>query len=77
MRQACKTGGGVRIASGHWGWEVGGGVHSDSDQGQEFEDQHSADLNKHLDRVPRRSHYWKNEEKAVFSHPHPSGMMQL
>ena len=48
-RQPCLTVGGVRIASGHWvGDEIG--LHSDSDQGQEFEDRPSADVNTHLTR---------------------------
>ena len=38
------TSGGVRIASGI-GWRMGLDLQSDSDQGQEFEDQPSADLN--------------------------------
>ena len=29
------------------GWGMGGGLHSGSDQGQEFKDHPSADLNKH------------------------------
>ena len=48
-RQACVTGGGVRIASGPWVGD-GIGLHSDSDQGQEFEDCPSADLNTHFTR---------------------------
>ena len=44
-RQACLTSGGARIASG---WGLGRGLPSDSDQGQEFEDSPSADLNTHL-----------------------------
>ena len=45
-RQACLTSGGARTASGQWGG-VGGGLYSDSDPGQEFEDHPSADLNTH------------------------------
>ena len=46
-RQAILTTGDERIASGHW---VGNGMHSDSDQGQEFEDCSLTDLNTHLTR---------------------------
>ena len=30
------------------GWGMEGGLHLGSDQGQEFKDHHSADLNKHF-----------------------------
>lgn len=33
------------------GWGMRGGLHSDSDTGQEFEDRPSADLNTHLTRA--------------------------
>ena len=62
---------------------MGWGLHSGSDQEQEFEDHTFADLNKHHDspsltlqgqilsyQLARRSHYSEKEEEQVFSHPH-------
>ena len=68
IRQASLTSGGVRIASGHWvGDEIG--LHSDSDQGQEFEDRPSADLNTHLIRYQGGAATPRKEEVG-FSNPH-------
>ena len=64
------TSGGARYALGLW---VVDGVRpafrfTPPTGGNEFEDCPSADLNKHHDWIPRRSHYSKKEEEAVFSH---------
>ena len=64
-------------------------MHSGSDQGQEFKDHLSADLNKHNDSTKLtlehqifsywilRSYYLKKEEEVVFSHPLSPWMINL
>ena len=51
---------------------MGGGLHSDSDQGQEFEDRPSADLNTHLTR-PQGGAATPRREEVGFSHQTPLG----
>ena len=72
------------------GWGMGRGLHSRSDQGQEFKERPSADLKKHRDsprltlegqilsyQIPRGSCSWKKEEEADFSQPHSPGVIKL
>ena len=55
------------------GWGMEGGLHSGSDQGQEFENHLSADLNTGYQggaTIPRK-------EEGVFSHPDSPWMIKL
>ena len=57
---------------------MGRGLHSDSDQGQAFEDHPSSDLNTYLGYTTlRRSYCFIKEEEAVLSDPHAPWMIKL